>query len=83
MAAEKGLSDIVETVRLLLERDRDVKLVVIGDGPVRPESLDDPNARETLRRRGLAWAADHTAEAQAQRLIDRLQEEFPGLAWPN
>lgn len=46
------------------------------------ELLVDPAERAVLRRRALDWAADHTAEAQAGRLISRLQDLFPDLAWP-
>ena len=174
MASEKGLPEIIEAVRLLLERDRDVTLVLVGDGPARaqlesaaaclpPERvewlgyvgeratylgllrradlfiypsradavpkvliealaagvpvvaadvgavaevlghgdrgrlvpaadaaamadaadqlLSDPHARQALRDRGLAWAAEHTAEAQAQRLVGWLQRELPQLPW--
>lgn len=175
MAAEKGLPEIVEAVRLLLERDHEVKLVLIGDGPARTELesaarrlpdgrvewrgyvgdratyldllrgsdlliypsradavpkvlvdalacglpvvaadvgavgallghgergllvpigdtsamaqamgalLGDPAVRTVMHARALAWAAEHTAEAQAERLIGRLQVEFPHLPWP-
>jgi glycosyltransferase involved in cell wall biosynthesis len=44
--------------------------------------LDDPAERSALRERGLAWAADHTADAQAVRLLRWLREHFPALGWP-
>lgn len=44
--------------------------------------LDDPAERSALRERGLAWAADHTAEAQAARLLRWLRDHFPALGWP-
>jgi glycosyltransferase involved in cell wall biosynthesis len=174
MAGEKGLTDLVEAVRLLREGGRDLALVLVGDGPARPaieralavlpahrvedygfvgdrtsymellrtgdllvhpshadavpkvlveamaaglpivasdagavgdilgdgergrlvpasdtralaaaigELLDDVAGRQALRRRGLDWAADHTAEAEARRLIDLLRAEFPHLHW--
>jgi glycosyltransferase involved in cell wall biosynthesis len=174
MAAEKGLTDLVDAVRLLREGGRDVALVLVGDGPARPavesalavlpadrvedygfigdresymgllrtgdllvhpsradavpkvlveamaaglpivateagavreilgdgergrlvpagdksalaatigELLDDSTEREALCRRGLEWAADHTAEAEARRLIHLLKAEFPQLDW--
>jgi len=175
MATEKGLPELIEAVRLVRQGDRDVSLVLIGDGPARPaleraldlpadriedhgyvgdriaymnllrggdillhpshaegvpkvlveamaaglpivaadagavrevlgagergrivpvanaptladaagELLDAPDDRAALRERGLAWAAQHTAEAQAARLIGRLRIEFPQLDWPS
>jgi hypothetical protein len=44
--------------------------------------LNNPAARSALRERGLAWAADHTAEAQAGRLVAWMRAHFPDLAWP-
>jgi glycosyltransferase involved in cell wall biosynthesis len=175
MASEKGLTDLIGAVRLLLDSGRKVTLVLIGDGPARPsvaralatlpaervedygyvgnrlfymdllragdlfvhpsraegvpkvlveamaaglpivasdagavravlddgergrivpagdvkalassigELLDDDARRRVLRKRGLAWAAEHTAEAQAARLVERLKCDFPHLAWP-
>lgn len=46
------------------------------------ELLDEPAQRAVLRQRALDWAADHTSEAQAHRLVRRLRELFPDLAWP-
>ena len=45
--------------------------------------LNDRRERAALRERALAWAADHTAEAQARRLVSRLRDLFPGLDWPD
>jgi glycosyltransferase involved in cell wall biosynthesis len=55
----------------------------------RPEALtaaigalaDDGAARSTLRAAGLAFAADHTVEAQARRLVAWLRTTFPALRW--
>ncbi len=42
----------------------------------------DPLARATLRQRGLDYAAAHTAEAQAERLVGWMRRTFPDLPWP-
>ncbi len=44
--------------------------------------LEDPSAARTLRERGVAWAADHTAQRQAERLVDWMRATFPALPWP-
>jgi glycosyltransferase involved in cell wall biosynthesis len=68
---------------------------VVGGGrgrlvpPARPEALtaaigalaDDDAARASLRAAGLAFAADHTVEAQAGRLVAWLRTAFPTLPW--
>lgn len=46
------------------------------------ELASDPLARATLRQRGLDYAAAHTAEAQAERLVAWMRRTFPDLAWP-
>lgn len=43
--------------------------------------LADGRARERLARAGQAYAADHTAEAQARRLLAWMRERFPHVAW--
>jgi phosphatidyl-myo-inositol dimannoside synthase len=43
--------------------------------------LADRPERARLREAGLAWAADHTAEAQARRLVGWLRAQFPDLGW--
>jgi glycosyltransferase involved in cell wall biosynthesis len=43
--------------------------------------IDHPAERFRLAAAGLEWAADHTAGAQARRLIARLTKDFPGLNW--
>jgi glycosyltransferase involved in cell wall biosynthesis len=62
------------------------RLVAAADVRALAEGLDEllaaPAARAGMRERGLAWAADHTAEAQAQRLVRWLRQRFPGLGWP-
>jgi glycosyltransferase involved in cell wall biosynthesis len=35
MAGEKGLSDLIEATRQMVDAQRDVRLVLIGDGPAR------------------------------------------------
>ncbi len=174
MAGEKGLPELVEAIRLLLESEREVTLVLVGDGPARPmverllarlpaervedhgyvgdratfmqllrggdvlvhpsrtegvpkvlveamaaglpiiaagvgatrdilgdgergrivhvgdpgalaeavrSLLDDPHERSALRERALTWAADHTAEMQARRLVAWMREHFADLPW--
>jgi glycosyltransferase involved in cell wall biosynthesis len=62
------------------------RLVPAGDPHALAEAvrglIGDPGARLALRERGLAWAADHTAEAQARRLVSWMRMHFPDLAWP-
>jgi Glycosyl transferases group 1 len=55
--------------------DRGALVAAVG------ELLDDAH-RHALRERGLDWAAAHTAEAQAARLVERLRRDFPDLPWP-
>lgn len=43
--------------------------------------LDDSQRRTALRQSGLAWAADHTMERQAERLVAWLRDVFPQLRW--
>jgi glycosyltransferase involved in cell wall biosynthesis len=43
--------------------------------------LDDATARSELAASGLRWAAEHTAEAQASRLVEWLRQQFPRLPW--
>lgn len=63
------------------------RLVAAGDVDALTDALaallDDPAERDRLRQRGLNWAADHTAEAQAERLVSWLRPRFPDLAWPS
>lgn len=63
------------------------RLVAVGDvarlADVIAGLLDDESERGALRERGLAWAAEHTAEAQAGRLVGRLRDHFPQLGWPS
>jgi len=42
----------------------------------------DAAERRRLADEGLAFAADHTVEAQAARLVDWMRSTFPGLPWP-
>lgn len=44
--------------------------------------LDDARARQSLRDDGLTWAAEHTAQRQAERLVRWMRATFPGLLWP-
>jgi len=43
--------------------------------------LDEPAAAGELGARGAAWARDHTAEAQAERLVEWMRQAFPSLPW--
>jgi glycosyltransferase involved in cell wall biosynthesis len=74
-------------VRELLDTGARGKLVPAGDvarlADVIAGLLDNEPERAVLREQGLAWAAEHTAEAQAGRLIGRLRDEFPQLDWPS
>ena len=60
-------------------------IVPIGDAVALAAAIarlaDDREARGRLRVAGLDYAADHTAEAQARRLLDWLAAEFPALPW--
>lgn len=44
--------------------------------------LEDPSVARTFRERGVAWAADHTAQRQAERMVDWMRATFPALPWP-
>lgn len=44
--------------------------------------MDDPATLQRFRERGMAWASDHTAERQAERLVDWMRATFPTLPWP-
>ncbi len=43
--------------------------------------LEHPRETRQMAARALDWAAQHTAEAQARRLVDWLHEAFPDLRW--
>jgi hypothetical protein len=43
--------------------------------------LLDPAGRQAMRERAAGFAGDHTAPAEAGRLVDRLQGWFPELPW--
>jgi glycosyltransferase involved in cell wall biosynthesis len=43
--------------------------------------LRDPGGTEAMRERATAFARDHTAPAEARRLVDRLRTWFPELPW--
>lgn len=43
--------------------------------------LDDPLRMARVAERGTAWAREHTAEAQARRLVSWMQDAFPHLPW--
>jgi glycosyltransferase involved in cell wall biosynthesis len=171
MAPEKGLDDLLDALRLLIDEGRDVRLLLVGDGPVRPQLerqgeafgerlriedwvsdrtrylallrgadifvhpshaegvpkvlldamtaglpivasavgrvpellggglrgrlvppsdpgrlagavgslLDDAAQQRLLSTRGMTWAAEHTMEAQARRVVDWLTSAFPEL----
>jgi glycosyltransferase involved in cell wall biosynthesis len=59
------------------------RLVPPGDAPALAaalgELLADADARRALRDRGLEWAAAHTVDAQAERLVAWLGRHFPEL----
>ena len=59
------------------------RLVPAADAPaiaaVVSELLADAGARQALRARGLEWAAAHTLDAQAERLVGWLRLRFPSL----
>jgi glycosyltransferase involved in cell wall biosynthesis len=61
------------------------QLVVPGNAEALADAIDhllaDAAERSRLRDAGLAWAADHTAEAQARRLVSWLRGKFPQLGW--
>jgi glycosyltransferase involved in cell wall biosynthesis len=64
------------------ERGRLVPVYDIGElAWAIADLLENPAERGALRDRGLEWAADHTAERQAERLVDWLRGQFPGLPW--
>jgi glycosyltransferase involved in cell wall biosynthesis len=46
------------------------------------ELQDDPDQRARFATAGLAFAADHTTEAQADRLVAWLRATYPALPWP-
>lgn len=61
------------------------RLVDPGDaaalaGAIR-ELMTDDAERQRLRESGLAWASDHTADAQARRLVGWLRQQFPAIGW--
>jgi len=64
-----------ERGRLVPAGDPGALAAAIGD------LLGDEGQRARLRSRGLAWAAEHTAEEQADRLIAWMRQQFPRLAW--
>ncbi|MEO6349193.1 MAG: glycosyltransferase [Candidatus Limnocylindrales bacterium] len=70
--------------RVLADGERGV-VVPVGDVPALCAAIasliDEPAQRQRLALAGLRWAKDHTADAQARRLINRLRNEFPGLNW--
>jgi glycosyltransferase involved in cell wall biosynthesis len=70
---------------LLADGERGV-LVGPGGSAALAEAIaglaSDQAARERLRWTGLAFAADHTAPAQAARLVAWMRRSFPDLPWP-
>jgi glycosyltransferase involved in cell wall biosynthesis len=75
----------VGAVSALLDHGRLGRLVPSGAPAELVAALialdDDPAARRDLAEAGLAFAAAHTMEAQAARLVAWLQSTFPGLPW--
>ena len=45
--------------------------------------LDESAVRTAIRDRALDWAADHTIDHQANRLVEHLRRKLPLLAWPD
>ena len=45
-------------------------------------TAEDPAGLRRFRAAGVAWAADHTAERQAERLVAWMRTAFPNLPWP-
>lgn len=43
--------------------------------------LRDPAGTQAMRERAVAFAAEHTAQAEAERLVARLRRWFPDLPW--
>jgi glycosyltransferase involved in cell wall biosynthesis len=43
--------------------------------------LQDPIATQAMRERAAAFAREHTAPAEARRLVERLRAWFPDLPW--
>jgi glycosyltransferase involved in cell wall biosynthesis len=70
----------------VLDGGRRGRLVPAGDAAALADAigalLDDPQSRTEMRLRGLEWADEHTAEAQAARLVAWLKGQFPALPWP-
>jgi glycosyltransferase involved in cell wall biosynthesis len=77
----------VGAIPRLLDSGRLGHLVQAGDPGAIATSIRelqaDPAERMRLRVAGLDFAAAHTIEAQAERLVDWLRESFPRLAWPH
>lgn len=75
----------VGAVREILGSGERGRLVQPGDPHALADAirrlLADPTERMALRERGLDWAADHTAERQADRMLLWLRHEFPNLPW--
>jgi glycosyltransferase involved in cell wall biosynthesis len=44
--------------------------------------LEDPATLRRFREGGMAWASDHTAERQAEKLVAWMRATFPSLPWP-
>lgn len=61
------------------------RLVPIGDPSTLAAAIrtlaDDPEARVRLRAAGLTYAADHTIDSQARRMLTWMTTTFPNLPW--
>ena len=79
-AVPAGALDEVARARLIAP--------VRGRGPAHPATaavlglLRDPVGTQAMRERASAFAAEHTAGAEAERLVARLRGWFPELPWP-
>lgn len=82
-----GVPAVAAAVGGVPEIARDGRLKLINPGSsIRlanavSELLDAPREMAAMGERGMAWARDHTAEAQAERLVRWMEEAFPRLPW--
>jgi glycosyltransferase involved in cell wall biosynthesis len=76
----------VGAVARILDDGRRGRLVPPGDPAALAAAIadlsTDPAERARLREAGLAFAAEHTAEAQAARLVAWMRARFADLPWP-
>ena len=79
------IATAVGAVPTVLSAGRRGRLVAVGDpaglAVAIAELADDPAEQARLREAGLAFAAQHTIESQARRLLDWMGRTFPDLRW--